>query len=38
VSYGYPGMAEPLFEHAEICVDRTTRLVLLGENGRVSRS
>jgi ATP-binding cassette subfamily F protein 3 len=34
VSFGYPGMAKPLFEHAEVCVDSGSRLVLLGENGR----
>lgn len=28
------GMAQPLFEHAEICVNGKQRLVLLGENGR----
>ena len=34
VSFGYPGMAKPLFQHAEVCVDSGSRLVLLGENGR----
>ena len=34
VSFGYPGMKKPLFEHAEVCVDSGSRLVLLGENGR----
>ncbi len=34
VTFGYPGMAKPLFSHAEVCVDSGSRLVLLGENGR----
>ena len=34
VSFAYPGMSKPLFQHAEVCVDSGSRLVLLGENGR----
>ena len=34
VSFAYPGMAAPLFEHVELCIDCGSRLVLLGENGR----
>ena len=34
VAFKYPGMAKPLFSHAEVCVDSGSRLVLLGENGR----
>jgi ATP-binding cassette subfamily F protein 3 len=34
VTFGYPGMAKPLFSHAEVCVDSGSRLILLGENGR----
>jgi ATP-binding cassette subfamily F protein 3 len=34
MSFAYPGMAAPLFEHVELCVGATSRLVLLGENGR----
>ena len=34
LAFAYPGMAAPLFEHVELCIDRSSRLVLLGENGR----
>ena len=33
VGFGYPGMAKPLFRHAELGVSGGSRVVLLGENG-----
>jgi ATP-binding cassette subfamily F protein 3 len=33
VSFGYPGATKPLFAGAELGIDSSSRLVLLGENG-----
>ncbi len=33
VGFGYPGSEKPLFQGAELSVDTSSRIVLLGENG-----